>query len=314
MDELRAMRTFTRVVDLGSFAAAAREMDAAPAVVTRLVAELEDHLGARLLHRTTRRLALTEVGGRYLERVRQVLADMDEVHALVQEDAEPRGLVRVRMPPAFAVHQMARHLPAFVARFPHVHLEVTADTPVDTVDDTHDLTIIMPSGPLQGDFIARPLAASQIVLCASPAYLAAHGKPARPRDLQHHAMLLPLRGDVMRGVTFERTDGSASETVLPTSTSAVLRTASADTLLATAIAGLGVVGLPSMIVDEALLDGRLVRVLPRWRLFTIQVWVGLPSRKHLPARTRALLDFLVDTFGGADKDPWLQAPRRDGGR
>jgi DNA-binding transcriptional LysR family regulator len=313
MDQLRAMRTFARVVDEGSFAAAARAQDEAPAVVTRLVAELEAHLGARLLHRSTRRMALTEVGERYLERVRQVLADVDEAQAQVQAaTSEPSGLVRLRLPPAFAVHQLARHLPAFHARHPKVSLELSADLPVETVDDTHDLTLMVLSQPLQGDFVARRLARSEIVMCASPAYLRQRGCPRVPQDLARHELLLPMRSDVQRGVRFERAAGARSpaQTVEMLPPHPLLRTASADTLLAAALAGLGVVGMASMVIDEALREGRLERVLPRWRLFSLTLWVGMPTRKHLPARTRALLDFLVETFGARpDRDPWLEGVR-----
>ena len=114
MDQLKAMRVFARVIDEGSFAKAARAMDLAPAVVTRLVAELEEHLGARLINRTTRRLALTDIGESYLERTRGILADLDEAEALASAStAEPRGHLRVLVPPGFAVHQLAKHLPRF---------------------------------------------------------------------------------------------------------------------------------------------------------------------------------------------------------
>lgn len=315
MDQLRAMRVFARVVDQGSFAAAARAQNEAPAVVTRLVAELEAHLGARLLHRSTRRIALTEVGERYLERVRQVLADVDDAQALVQAAAtEPSGLVRLRLPPAFAVHQLARHLPDFHARHPKVRLELSAEGPVETVDDTHDLTLMVLSQPLQGDFVARRLARTEIVACAAPAYLRRRGRPVLPQDLAAHELLLPLRSDLRSGVRFERAvgEGRAGEATTLLPPQPVLRTASADTLLAAAVAGLGVVGLASMVIDEALREGRLERVLPEWRLFALTLWVGMPTRKHLPARTRALLDFLVETFGARpDSDPWLEGIRPD---
>ena len=126
MDQLRAMRVFVKVVEEGSFVAAARSFDCAPAVITRLLVEREEHLGARLLNRTTRKLALTDAGSQYIERARQVLQDLDDADAqLSASAAEPRGLVRVLLPPAFSVHQLTKHLPAFRARFPRISLELT---------------------------------------------------------------------------------------------------------------------------------------------------------------------------------------------
>ena len=125
MDRLHSMRVFSRVIDEGSFAAAARQMNLSAAVVTRLVADLEEHLGARLINRTTRRLALTNTGEVYLDRVRHILAEIDEAEALAGADAaEPRGHLRVLCPPAFAVHQVAKHLPQFRAAYPRVTIDL----------------------------------------------------------------------------------------------------------------------------------------------------------------------------------------------
>src|SRR5512147_2855490 len=135
MDRLHSMRTFARVIDAGSFAGAARELNLSPAVVTRLVADLEEHLGARLINRTTRRLALTDIGELYLERVRQILTEIDEAEALASAaSSEPRGHVRVLTTPAFATHQIAKLLPRFRAAYPRVSIELTAQGPVETVD------------------------------------------------------------------------------------------------------------------------------------------------------------------------------------
>ena len=175
MDQLRAMRVFARVIDEGSFAKAARALDLAPAVVTRLVAELEEHLGARLINRTTRRLALTDTGEAYLERVRQIMTEVEEAEALASvATSEPRGHLRVLSPPAFAVHQIAKHLPKFHAQYPLVTLELSAPGPVDSVDENFDVTIITVRRPLaDGDFVARRLARSEVIACASPEYTTA---------------------------------------------------------------------------------------------------------------------------------------------
>jgi DNA-binding transcriptional LysR family regulator len=308
MDQLRAIKVFVRVIDEGSFAGAARGLDLAPAVVTRLVAELEEHLGTRLLNRTTRRLSLTEIGEAYLERARRILADVDEAAALAASATqEVRGLLRILCPPAIAVHQLAKHLPKFHRDYPLVTLEITSPGPVDTVDDAYDLTIFLSREPLDGDFIARRLAKSEFIMCASPDYLDQRGRPQHPHDLKVHDALLPPTAMLMRGLTLQRGDGAEEITLPIVPSRAALSTTHMDTNYAAALHGLGVAGLPSFMVEDALLEQALERVMPQWRLFGTTLWAGMPTRKYVPARTRAFLDFLVEIFGGEDKDPWLVA-------
>ncbi|MFT7721261.1 MAG: LysR substrate-binding domain-containing protein [Roseateles sp.] len=308
MDQLRAIKVFVRVIDEGSFAAAARALDLAPAVVTRLIAELEEHLGTRLLNRTTRRLSLTEIGEAYLERARRILADVDEAAALAASATqEVRGLLRVLCPPAFAVHQLAKHLPAFHRAHPLVTVEITSPGPVETVGDGYDLTIFLTRSPLDGDFVARRLARSEFIMCASPDYLDRRGRPQHPRELKAHDALLRPTPSLMRGLTLQRGDGGEEITLPIAPLRAVLATAHMDTNYAAALHGLGIAGLPSFMVEEALLEQALERVMPQWRLFSTTLWAGMPTRKYVPARTRAFLDFLLEIFGGEDEDPWLVA-------
>ncbi|MEO6280811.1 LysR family transcriptional regulator [Roseateles sp.] len=308
MDQLRAIKVFVRVIDEGSFAGAARALDLAPAVVTRLVAELEDHLGTRLLNRTTRRLSLTEIGDAYLERARRILADVDEAAALAASATqEVRGLLRILCPPAIAVHQLAKHLPKFHRDYPLVTLEITSPGPVETVDDSYDLTIWLARDPLDGDFIARRLARSEFIMCASPEYLDRRGRPQHPHELKQHDALLPPTAALSRGLTLQRGDGLEEITLPIVPSHAALSTTHMDTNYAAALHGLGVAGLPSFMVEDALLEQALERVMPQWRLFTTTLWAGMPTRKYVPARTRVFLDFLIEIFGGEDKDPWLVA-------
>jgi DNA-binding transcriptional LysR family regulator len=310
MDRLQSMRSFARVVDAGSFAAVAREMNVSPAAVTRLVADLEDHLGARLLNRTTRHVSLTEIGELYLERVRQILIEVDEAEALASTaSAEPRGHVRVLCSAAFATHQLAKHLPRFREAYPQVTLELAAPGPVETVDEAYDLTLIsLARKPqLEGSFVARRLARSEVIVCASPAYLKRRGRPTHPRELPQHDAMVPTQAREARFQRCQPGAGASSETVVLPLERAALNTVHVDTMYAAAIAGLGIAALPSYVADTALQAGALERVLPEWRLLTATLYAAWPSRKHVPARTRALVDFLVDTFGGEDIDPWLPA-------
>ena len=302
MDRLHSMRVFSRVIDEGSFAAAARQMNLSAAVVTRLVADLEEHLGARLINRTTRRLALTNTGEVYLDRVRHILAEIDEAEALAGADAaEPRGHLRVLCPPAFAVHQVAKHLPQFRAAYPRVTIDLSAPGPVESVDENFDVTIINSTRPLaDGEFIARRLARSELIVCASPEYLDRRGRPQHPDELAPHDAMIP---GFARELTFHR--GAEALTLVPPRPA--LSTRHIDTLYAAALAGMGIGGLPSFVVADALLEHALERVLPQWRLFDTTLYAAMPTRKHVPARTRAFIDFLVACFGGEDRDPWLLA-------
>ena len=313
MDQLRAMKVFATVVEEGGFAKAARALDAAPPVITRLVAELESHLGARLLNRTTRSIALTEVGEAYLEKVRSILIDIEEAEALASEaTTEPRGHVRILCPPAVAVHQLAKHLPRFRDAHPHVTVEIAAPGPVETLDEAYDLTIISARGDLQGDFVARRLARSEVIACASPEYLDRRGRPTHPSELAGHDALMPPLSEMQRGLTFingiwgdDEPGGETYTVAMPGRP--VLGTTHIDTMYAAALAGMGVAGLPSFVLEDALLEHALERVLPSWRLFNVTLWAAMPSRKHLPARTRVFMDFLLQVFGGEDRDPWLAA-------
>lgn len=308
MDLLRALRTFVRVADDGSFAAAARTLNLDPAVVTRQMAELEDHLAARLMQRTTRRMVLTPIGEDFLAQARELVIAADDAVASVSHAVnEARGHLRVLLPPALSTHQLAPRLPAFRERHPAVSVELVAPGAIDTLDDTFDITLLHARHPLEGGFVARRLARIEVVLCAAPSYLDRRGRPTHPHDLREHDTLLPPVAELQRGVVFERRDGTETLHIVPKVP--VLMCGHTDTNRSAALAGLGVVGLPSFAIETALQDGRLERVLPEWRLFSLTLWAATPSRKHLPARTKVFLEFLVESFGGEDRDPWLHEPR-----
>ncbi len=312
MDHLKAMRTFVRIIEEGGFASAARALNVAPAVVTRALADLETHLGSRLIHRTTRRLALTDIGAQYLERIRAILSDLASAEDLVSSaHSEPSGTLRLRTPAAFAIHQLAKHLPDFHRQFPQVNVEVCTLSAVEDVDEGHDLTILLRHRPLDGDFVARRLACTEVILCASPEYLDRHGRPEHPNDLSHHKMLLqPIPTGRDDELTFARAgmgEGALRDekiSIRPR-TRAAVSTMNAEMTYASALSGLGICGLPSFVVEDAMLESVLERVLPGWQLHRHTIWVCMPTRKHVPTRTRAMLDFLVTTFGGQDRDPWV---------
>ena len=211
-------------------------------------------------------------------------------------------------PPAFAVHQIAKHLPKFRAQYPLVTLDLSVPGPVETVDENFDISIVIVGRqPLSGDFIARRLASSEVITCASPEYLDRKGRPAHPSELPQHESMIP---SFARDITFHRGifgDDEPAESVTLVPTRSALSTVHIDTMYAAALAGLGIAGLPSFVVEDALLENALERVLPEWHLLTQTIYAAMPTRKYVPARTRAFIDFLLQTFGGDEHDPWLAA-------
>ncbi len=184
------MKTFVAVVESESFTAAAARLDASKAVVSKYVGMLEDHLGTRLLNRTTRRLSLTESGAVYYERCLQILADVDEAEqAAAQLTAVPRGTLKVAMPVSFGTIRIAPLLTEYLRRYPEVRLDIAlADRRVDLIEEGFDLAIRVGSLAESG-LIARRLAADRIVLCAAPSYIERCGTPSVPADLARHACL-----------------------------------------------------------------------------------------------------------------------------
>ena len=201
MDRLLTMRVFQAVADEGGFAAAARALDLSAVAVTRLVADLENHVGTRLLQRTTRRVSMTDAGEAYLARVRQILDDVDEAFAAAQaHTSEMAGVLRVSAAPVLAVHILA----PLVAEFRELHPQVVFDIHVDSSPDLtigdYDITLMSVNAGYNGNVIARPIISSSGVLCASPQYLKRNGTPQHPDELPQHQCLLLRRADLRAGL------------------------------------------------------------------------------------------------------------------
>lgn len=294
MDRLQSMRVFQAVVDEGGFAAAARRLDLAPAVVTRLVSDLEQHLGVRLLHRTTRRLSLTQAGEIYLARLRVILSEIDEAQAAVQEHSrEMSGTVHILAPPAAARHVIAPVAAAFQRQHPRIQIEVhVADTTQPAVED-YDLTVTTEAAHIDADVIVRPIFKSQTILCASPEYLAEHGTPATPQELTKHRCLR-LRAPRTRLRALKLIDPSAADRPIEIDVRAVITATELDTLLRATLEGAGISLQPVELVAPMLRSGQLQRVLAPWISERLQLIAVLPSREFMPLRTRAFLDFLVE--------------------
>jgi DNA-binding transcriptional LysR family regulator len=294
MDRLQSMRVFQQVVDEGGFAAAARKLDLAPAAVTRLVSDLEKHLGVRLLQRTTRRLSLTPAGEAYLSRLRVILGEIEEADAMAHAHTrEMSGTIRILALPVVATHIIAPAIPAFQRQHPQVVLELHVEDVVDPNVEEYDLTIVTGAVAVHSTAIVRTLIESAAVFCAAPDYLRRHGEPATPDDLRlHRCLRLRTAGMRLRPMTLiDPTDGDRSiEVEVPAAVSAN----HTDSLLRATIAGAGVSSQPADLVAPLLQSGELRRVLAPWITNRISLVAALPSRKFMPARTRAFLDHLVE--------------------
>ena len=296
MDRLRAYEMFATVAAKGSFTRAADALDTSPANVTRYVQELETYLGARLLNRTSRRLSLTESGEALYERVRIILDDAAEAEAEVQATSvNPRGRLRINAPLSFGFLRLASLWPQFMARYPAIELEVDlVDRVVDLVEEGYDLAIRISRRGSQA-VVGRRLASSRNIVCAAPDYIARRGMPMTPQDLTTHACIGYTLAADSEVWNLEDAEGRPHAV----RTNAVMRSNNGDTCRAAALAGVGVIWQPTFLIGDDLRQGRLVPVLPGFRMPEIDVMAVYPSRRHLSAKVRVMVDFLAEAFRGA---------------
>lgn len=296
MDRFLEMQAFAAVVDSGSFVRAADALQMSKSVVSRLVAELEERLGARLLQRTTRRLSLTREGEIFLERCRELLAGVGDAEAEVTRHAgEVIGELRVSAPVTFGLLQLAPLWPEFMSRHPRLTLDVTlGDRFVDLVDEGYDLAIRIAQLP-SSSLVSRRLASTRLVLCASPQYLRDAGPVRELGELSERAVFaykLLSTGDQWH---FVGPQGQASVRVHPR-----MRSNSGDSCVQAALQHQGIVLQPSFLVGAHLSSGALVEVLPEYRSIELGVYAVYPSRKQLAPKVRRLVDFLVESFRAPD--------------
>ena len=292
------MEAFVQVVERGGFSAAARALAMTPSAVSKLVARLEARLGTQLVHRSTRKLQLTPEGRQFYERSLRVLAEMDEAERCVAAGAAPRGRVTVNASVSFGHHVLVPLVARFLERHPQVTLDIVlTDRVVDLMDERADIAIRWGRLP-PSDLIARRLGETGQAIVGSPDYLARHGTPRKPQDLDAHNR---LGWSVRRNVTDWplRVAGRALD--VPVSGS--VRTADGETLRHLALAGVGLARLSLYHIHDDLRAGRLVPVLERFNPHDLEpihaVYLGKAGR--LPARVRALLDFLVEEVAASER-------------
>ncbi|KAF0865095.1 LysR family transcriptional regulator [Pseudomonas sp. LD120] len=291
MDRLQAMRVFVSVVDLGSQSAAADHLDLSRPVVSRYLAELENWVGARLMHRTTRKLSLTTAGAEILPRCRQMLELSNDMQAAVGEpDDVPRGLLRISVSTSFGQAQLADAMADYVKRHPGVSIDLQMlDRTVNLVDERIDLAI-RTSNDLDPNLIARRLTVCRSVICASPAYLREHPVPQRVEDLSRHNCL--THSYFGKSLWHFEQDGEPVSVPVQGNISAN----EASTLLRTTMAGAGIAMLPSYQAGKYIKRGDLVRLLAHAEPRTMNMYAVYASRKHMPTALRSMLDFLVLRF------------------
>lgn len=296
------MAVFARVVEEKGFSAAARRLGLSKSAVSKHVSHLEDEVGARLLHRTTRRLGLTDVGAAFYERCARIVAEVEEAELAISHlQSEPRGVLKVSAPTAFGSRYLAPAMAEFLASHPGLRADLTLDDRiVDLVDDGYDLAVRI--GRLtDSSLMVRRLCPSTRFICAAPSYLERHGVPMTPQALAGRNCLLysyQATGDTWH---FRDLDGRD----LPVQVHGNFHANSGEVLLEVARSGLGVTLLPGFIAAPDLAEGRLVEVLAPYREAPSTVNVVYPHNRHLSAKVRLFVDFLAARFA---HEPWMPRP------
>lgn len=296
VDKYQEMRVFAAVVDAGSFVAAADALTMSKAAVSRYVSELEQRLGVRLLHRTTRRLSLTQEGEVFLARCRDILASIEASEAELSSRTDiATGMLKLSVPVSFGVQHLAPLWSEFLEAHPRVSLDVQlADRVIDLVDEGIDLAVRIARLP-DSSLVSRKLASTRLVLCASPAYLKRRGTPKHPSELVEHEVLgysLLSAGDQW---PFVGPDGPLTVKVHPR-----IWTNNGDTCVAAALRGTGIQLQPTFLVARELASGDLVELLPQYRSIELGIYAVYPTRKFLLPKVRALVEYLSVRLAEAD--------------
>ena len=288
MDKYQEMRVFTAVVDAASFVAAGDALGMSKAAVSRYVSELEQRLGVRLMHRTTRKLSLTPEGDVFLGRCRDILASIDASEAEISTHRiNVSGLLKVSVPVSYGIKHLAPLWREFLDKHPQVTLDVQlADRVVDLVEEGFDLAVRIARLP-DSTLVSRRLASTRLVLCAAPSYLKRRGTPAHPSELAKHDVVgysLMAMGDQWQ---FTGPEGPISVKVRPR-----MWSNNGDTCIAAAMQGVGIQLQPTFLVERQLSSGKLVEILPNYRSVELGIYAVYPSRKFVLPKVRALVEFL----------------------
>lgn len=293
MDRFSEIRAFVAVAELGSFVAAAERLELSRAMVTKLVAALENRLGARLMHRTTRKLSLTEAGETYLAQAGSLLAELDELDARLSHGAsEPVGRLRLSAPVSFGMRYLGAIIGGFHQRHPRIEVELNLnDRRVDLVEEGFDLALRV-SNLTDSTLVARRLAQIRDLVAASPDYLARHGTPRHPAELAEHQCLLYALTAQPNIWDYRGPDGGQDKVRVK----GALRANNGDVLTDAAVHGMGIVLQPRFLLEKALADGSLVPVLQEYDWHCLDLSVVYPVRRHVPGKVRVFVEYLEEFF------------------
>lgn len=294
MDKFAAIEAFVQVVETGSFSDAAARLATGKSIISRRVSQLEKTLGVQLLHRTTRSQSLTAQGRLFYERAVRVLGDLDDAEQAVADASTAlRGRLRIAAPLSFGLHHLCAALNSFLDQHPGTELDLDLnDREVNLVEEGFDMAIRIGELP-DSTLIARRLGTCRFITCASLVYLQQHGTPSHPSDLSEHIGLHYANASLTDAWQFRDDSGSLTVTI----PGIRLRANNGDALAAAAIAGLGIVSLPTFIVADALRDKQLQAILTNYRRAPIGIHALFPPGRLMPRRVQAFADFLVGRFG-----------------
>jgi len=299
MNAFGAIPVFVAVVENDGFSAASRAIGISKSAVSKRINQLENHLGVRLLHRTTRKLSLTEAGERYFEHAAQALTAAGQAEDAVTElQGEPQGKLKISSPMSFGRLHVAPLIPIFMQRYPKILIDlVMDDRNIDLVAEGFDVAIRsgdMPASTL----IARKLAPLRQVLCASPDYIDRYGMPVTPSELsERNCILFSYSGDANEWTLNK--DGKAEAVLV----SGSYRVNNSEAILVALREGIGIGRLPTFVAGPDLREGNLVRILESYNIPDHTFYAVFPERQYLPAKVRAFLDFSINYFGG-DQPYW----------
>jgi DNA-binding transcriptional LysR family regulator len=292
MDRFIEMEAFNAVVDSGSFVKAADNLNTSKAAVSRYVSDLETRLGVRLLHRTTRKLSLTDEGQIFFLRSKELLSELNNAELeITSRNDVASGLIRINTPVTFGIKHLSPLWGKFLERYPEIKLEITlADRIVDLVEEGYDVAIRI-ANLASSNLISKKLSATRLILCASPAYLKKHGIPQHPDELAHHATIAYSLFSTKDEWHFDGPEGQISVKTNPR-----IHSNNGDTCRAVALNGMGIILQPSFLISEDIQSGALIELMPQYKSIELGIYAIYASRKHLAPKIRVLIDFLAENL------------------
>lgn len=297
MDRWTEIELFAQVAETGSLSRAAESLDLSNAAASRHLSALEERLGARLVERNTRRLYLTDTGQEFFRRAKIILAELKDAESAVNATAlNPTGVLRITASLSFSVHHVAPLLREYTDRYPNVQVHVeSANRYLDIIDNNIDVAIRTRESEPDSNITIRRVAETRRLMAASPRYLAKHGFPKTLEDLHQHKMLIYTHANNPNELRFTRGNEISTVTV-----KGLLESNDGQILRAAALDGMGILVQPTYILYEDIVAGRLVPVLDEWDLPHLNINLAYPSRKHLSAKVRTFIDFMVEHFDTMD--------------